>query len=119
MTTPDDAVEQALWERTVARPDEDAAHTAYLEHCVRAGQLPLAARRYRERRDALPVDDPSRAGLEKRLGAVALLAIRDLDARREARAVEPGRRRQAALLLLAVLVVAALAALVLTALLRS
>ncbi|MBI4950430.1 MAG: hypothetical protein HY908_00205 [Myxococcales bacterium] len=119
MTTPEDAVEQALWERTVARPDEDAVHAAYLEHCVRAGQLPLAARRHRERRDALPAGDPSRARLEKRLGAVALLAIRDLDARREARAAEPGRRRQAALLLLALMLVAALAALVVTALLRS
>ena len=114
MTAADDAVELALWARLEESWTDDAAHAAYLEHCSRVGQLPLAARRYRERRDALPADDQqARARLDQRLGAEALLAMRDIDARRPPR--EPPAAhplRKVGVVVVALLLMAAAALLV-------
>lgn len=80
-----------LWQRVLAAWSDDAAHAAFLEHARATQQLGAAAARYREqvKGGSAYRDDATRAAAaEKRLAAIAMLAMMELDQRREAR--EPG-----------------------------
>lgn len=78
----DRAITEALWERVAADWTAEGPHRAFLEHCTRADLLPEAARRYREAKEANEADEALRALFDRRLAAIATLAIASLDARR-------------------------------------
>lgn len=79
-----DPVLEALWKRITDNWDDDRAHEAFLRHCHDSSQLGEAAARYRPFRD-----DEVRGPLaQKRLGAIALLAMNALLAERK----EPRRK---------------------------
>lgn len=80
----DIAVAEALWKQVEESFAQDAPHAAYLAHCHKAALLPEAARRYRAMKDDLPEDDPKRAQIDKRLAAVAFMAMAALDDKRSA-----------------------------------
>lgn len=97
-----------LWRAVLAAWDEDAAHQAFIERCRVTQQLGEAAARYRH--EAREGGDEARVpGAKKRLEAVALLAVFELDLTRGS--ATPSRAaavvsRVAALVLLAVIVIA-------------
>lgn len=74
-----------LWHQVLEKWSDDAAHAAFLEHARATKQLGAAAARYRDevkqagayREDATRVETA-----QKRLNAIALLAMADLDASR-------------------------------------
>jgi hypothetical protein len=74
-----------LWQQVLERWSDDAAHAAFLEYARATKQLGAAAARYRDevkqagayREDATRVETA-----QKRLNAIALLALADLDASR-------------------------------------
>lgn len=69
---------EALWKRVLDAWDDDRAHGAFLEHCRQSGTLLEAAVRYRGM-----AGDRSRGPLAgKRLSAITLLAMADLEAGR-------------------------------------
>lgn len=77
------AVAEALWKRVLDDFGSDKAHQAFMTHCREADLLPDAARRYREHKNTLNEgQEEERAAVDKRLAAVALLAMSQLDARR-------------------------------------
>lgn len=78
----DDAVLSALWGKVLERFDDDAPHAAFIEHARRSGSLAEAARRYRAHRESLTADadEPSRRQIDRRLAAIALLAMSELRA---------------------------------------
>ncbi len=96
-----DAALEALWKNVVQRWDDDAAHGAFLEHCRASGRLDEAAVRYR----GMAGDRERAAGAEKRLKAVALLALAQLETSRTPPRAAAGRTI-AMLVLLAILVAA-------------
>ncbi len=99
----DDAVTEALWQKARADFAADEPQRAFIEHCRQSGRLPEAARRYREEKE--------RAGAEaaelihKRLAAIAILAMSELDAGKRS----PAPRRSPPALILFAAVVLALA----------
>ncbi|MBI4702354.1 MAG: hypothetical protein HY744_14625 [Deltaproteobacteria bacterium] len=110
----------ALWQRVVERWDDEARHAAFVEACRASGRLDLGARRYRALKDAeLAAEEPALAGeegrhdvasIDRRLSAIAALAMAQLG--------EPPRRagtetRRSRPILVAVAVVMLLGALVL------
>lgn len=84
--TPHPALE-ALWKRVLDRWDDESAHDAYLEYCQKSERLVDAAVRYRGMSG-----DRNRAPIaEKRLKAVALLALAGLEVVRVAERGDPRR----------------------------
>jgi hypothetical protein len=99
-----------LWQQVLEKWSDDAAHAAFLDHARATKQLGAAAARYRDevkqagayREDATRVETA-----QKRLNAIALLALADLDATRtqpESARREVAVRWISALLLFAMLV---------------
>lgn len=98
-----------LWQRVLETWSEDAAHGAFLEHARVTKQLGEAAARYREQvKNAAGSDDATRAETaQKRLGAIAILAMADLEAARTPRdwaMFQSGVRWVAALIMFAFVV---------------
>jgi hypothetical protein len=73
----DDALE-ALWEAARADWAADAPNRAFIEYCRARGELPEAAKRYREAKDA----GAGTEAIQKRLAAIALIAMNDIDTRK-------------------------------------
>jgi hypothetical protein len=77
------AVAEALWSKVLEDFSSDKTHEAFLEHCRNANLLPEAARRYREHKNTLnEAQKEEREAVDKRLSAVAILAMSQLDAKR-------------------------------------
>lgn len=73
-----DAELEALWATVTEHWDQAKAHDAFLQRAHDSGQLGQAAAKYR-----LMLEDPARRELaQKRLNAVAILAMQTLDAHR-------------------------------------
>lgn len=94
-----DPILEALWKRVVDRWDDDDAHRGFLEHCAEHDRLPEAAARYR----GMAGDRHRGATAEKRLAAVATLALAKLES---TRTTVPEARRDAGKLVLIVLFIA-------------
>ncbi|MEM9874133.1 MAG: hypothetical protein AAF928_04515 [Myxococcota bacterium] len=88
------SVGEALWAQIVSDPRADGPHDAYLRHCTEQDCLDEAARRYREARDALDDDEEPviRDQYERRLAAIAVLAMAKLDVAPEPPRVGPWLR---------------------------
>lgn len=102
-----------LWQQVLQTWSDDAAHAAFLEHARATNQLGAAAARYREevkqagayREDATRVETA-----QKRLNAIAFLALSDLESSRtqpDGARLQLGVRWGAALVLFALAVFAA------------
>ena len=78
------AITEALWRKVLDDFDNDEVHAKFIQHCNAIGELALAAKRYREHKDGLSedTDDATRELVDKRLEAVALLAVAQLDVQR-------------------------------------
>ena len=100
----DIAVSEALWNKVEEAFEQDEPHAVYLAHCHKTDQLPEAARRYRALKEGLPQDDPKRAKIDKRLAAVAFMAMASLD---EKRTAAPNPRARTLFTVLAALIMAA------------
>jgi hypothetical protein len=101
-----DPVLEALWKNVLDRWDEDAAHGAFLEHCRLEQRLDEAATRYRGM-----AGDRTRAAIaEKRLKAVTLLALAQLETARSSPRVAAGR--SVVMLLIAALLATAIGVLI-------
>lgn len=85
MSVQRDPVLEALWKRVTDDWDAEPAHTAFLEYCRSSEQLVEAAVRYR----GMSGDHARAALAEKKLKAVALLAMSRLEA---SRSEAPGGR---------------------------
>jgi hypothetical protein len=72
----------ALWQKVCEDFSATPAHEAFLRFCHEEGELPYAASCYRGRKDALPEGDPEREAIDKRLAAIAILAMSQLDLHR-------------------------------------
>lgn len=73
----------ALWKRVCADFESDKAHQAFLNHCREADALAEAARLYRDHKHTLNEDQVGeREAVDKRLAAIAILAMSQLDERR-------------------------------------
>ena len=81
MSEADNTIEEALWKKVCEDFDDDAAHRGYVTHCQRADLLAVAAGRYREHKDQLE-SESQYAQADKRLAAIASLAVASLDAKR-------------------------------------
>lgn len=90
-----DAVLEALWAKVIENFDDDAAHQRFLEHCRQSGQLLEAATRYRAHKA-----DTNDAEIDKRLSAIAIYAMAELESKR----AEPKGRNPLALLATALVV---------------
>jgi hypothetical protein len=73
-----DAQLEALWKRVLDDWDSDASHALFLEHCQRTEQLAEAAARYL----GMTGDRVRGPSAQKRLQAVATLAVLALEASR-------------------------------------
>jgi hypothetical protein len=73
-----------LWEHALARWGDERAHDAFLEHCRAAGRLGEAARRYRHEleSEARHGDADGREIARRRLAAIGVLALAELQASR-------------------------------------
>ena len=80
-----DAALETLWKHVLDRWDDEAAHRAFLEHCRLSDRLVEAAVRYR----GMKGDHTRGAAAEKKLAAIAALALTRLEAERS-----PGRAKQ-------------------------
>ena len=69
---------ETLWKHVLDHWEDDKAHGAFLEHCREHGQLAEAAARYR----GMTGDHERGQSAEKRLQAVALLAMTQLESMR-------------------------------------
>ena len=78
MVTPTNPILDALWKRATDNWDDEAAHGAFLEYCREHNCLVEAAVRYR----GMSADRDRHALAEKKLKAVALLAMTELEAAR-------------------------------------
>lgn len=79
----DRAILEALWAKVVDDVGASKAHDAFIKHCQQSDQLPEAARRYREHRDALDGEaEETKELINKRLAAIATLAMAQIDAQR-------------------------------------
>lgn len=73
-----DAAFEALWKRVLDHWDDERTHGAFLEYSGQSGQLAEAAARYRGMKG-----DRARSEIaEKRLAAIAMVAIAQLEATR-------------------------------------
>jgi hypothetical protein len=88
-----DADLEALWQHVLARWDQDPPHTAFLEACRVRGALADAARRYREVVDDAASSEARITEARKRLGAIAIIAVAELDAARTRRPARSELRR--------------------------
>ncbi len=70
-----DPLLEALWKTALDDWEQDAVHGAFLQHCQATQQLPEAAARYK----GMCGDRERGAAAERRLGAVALLAMAALE----------------------------------------
>ncbi len=87
----DDALE-ALWDAARAEFAADGPNRAFIEYCRARGELPEAARRYREAKQSLATGSGAGSGssaIEKRLAAIAMIAMSDIDMRKS----EPPSKR--------------------------
>src|SRR5262245_42276535 len=75
-----DPVLEALWKKVVEDFSDDAAHAAFIEHCRVTQQLLEAAVRYR----GMAGDHARGPVAQKRLQAIAILAVAGLEAERSA-----------------------------------
>lgn len=99
MSTPPDVALEALWKRVLDNWEDEAAHSAFLEYCQRTDRLVDAAVRYRGM-----TGDRARAQIsEKKLKAVALLAMTRLEVARLIERRAPNRTAHYVLLLAFVL----------------
>ncbi len=73
-----DAVLEALWKKVLDDFEDDAAHARFIEHCRSTNQLLEAAVRYR----GMKGDHARGRQADKRLGAIATLAIASLETTR-------------------------------------
>ncbi len=82
--TVDAAVAKALWRKVTDDFDSDEAHLALVEHFRGHGELGEAAKLYREHKETLDTDgdEEANAQIDKRLGAIAILAVAQLDVTR-------------------------------------
>lgn len=80
-----DTLFEALWKKVVDDWENDAAHGTFLQHCQDNGQLAEAAARYR----GMSGDSERGPSAEKRLQAVAMLAIANLESQRSSTARRP------------------------------
>lgn len=100
---PPDPTFEALWKRVLDAWDDEARHGAFLDYCQQSEKLVDAAVRYRGM-----TGDHARAALaEKKLKAVALLAMARLEASRQS-ARTPSPRRFVSYALITFFVVATL-----------
>ena len=83
-----DAALETLWKHVLDRWDDEAAHRAFLEHCRLSDRLVEAAVRYR----GMKGDHTRGALAEKKLAAIAALALTRLEAERS-----PARAKQSEL----------------------
>jgi hypothetical protein len=106
-----DPILDALWAKVLEDFAAPRAHQAFIDHCRQSERLPEAAKRYRDHKERLAEDDEAaRAEADRRLGAIAMLAMAQLDANRS----PPGRSRllQALTLVMAILTLAAMVGLI-------
>lgn len=75
-----------LWANVEARWDDDKAHAAFLEFAAAKGELPEAAGRYREIKDA---GGPRSELAQKKLSAIMLIAMQMLASERTDPAKKP------------------------------
>lgn len=80
-----DPVLDALWERARADFSVDEPNRAFIEHCRQARMLSIAASRYRAARAS--AEAPAAEAISRRLEAVTVAALADLDLRRGERTV--------------------------------
>ena len=95
-----DAVLEALWKNVLDRWDDDAVHGSFIDHCQQSDQLVEAAVRYR----GMAGDRERGQQAQKRLNAIAALAMARLEGLRSGEKREP--TRVAAYLLIAMFVAA-------------
>lgn len=86
-SSPPDATVEALWKRVLDAWDDDARHAAFLDYCQRSDRLVDAAVRYR----GMTGDRDRAQTAEKKLKAVALLAMTRLEVARQAERRTPSR----------------------------
>lgn len=111
MSDADRAIIDALWTKVTEDFAASKPHQAFLEHCRQSDQLPEAARRYRQHKEQLDDDDEvGRAEADKRLSAIALLAMAQLDANRST--PQKSKLTQVLTLIMATITLAAMVALV-------
>jgi hypothetical protein len=84
-----DASLEALWKHVLDYWDDEKAHGAFLEHCQRIEQLAEAAARYR----GMKGDHVRGPIAEKRLAAVAVLALATLESSLEATRASAARAK--------------------------
>lgn len=85
-------VTEALWKKVTEDFSNDKAHQAFLGHCSDADRLSDAASRYAAMKKALNEDQvDERKAIDKRLAAIAILAMNQLETRRTPPATR-GRR---------------------------
>jgi hypothetical protein len=82
-----DPVLEALWKNVVDRWEDDAAHVAFIDHCQNQDALVEAAVRYR----GMAGDHERSAQAQKRLGAIAVLAMARLESLRSLEKRAPSR----------------------------
>ena len=73
-----DPILEALWKKTLDDFDDESAHAAFLDHCQATRQLLEAAIRYR----GMAGDHVRGRIAERRLAAIAALALADLETER-------------------------------------
>jgi hypothetical protein len=100
MSAPPDPTLEALWKRVTDAWDDERAHGAFLDYCRAGDRLVEAAVRYR----GMAGDRARSAMAEKKLKAVALLAMTQLEVHRTP---APRVRRQALSLSLIVVFISA------------
>jgi len=88
-----DPILEALWAKTCSDWDEKSVHDAFISHCVAAERLGEAAGRYKAKvhPDGPDQDDEEQKIARKRLGAIAVLAMANMEAESE----EVRRRKEA------------------------
>ena len=82
-----DTALDTLWKHVLDHWEDDKAHGAFLDHCQRSDQLVEAAVRYR----GMKGDRVRGPVAEKRLAAVALLALAKLETTRSSERRSPQR----------------------------
>lgn len=82
-----DPVLDALWKNVVDRWDDDDAHRAFIDHCQQSDQLVEAAVRYR----GMSGDRERGEQAQKRLSAIAVLALARLETLRTREQRQPSR----------------------------
>ena len=97
-----DQVLDALWKNVVDRWDDDAAHGAFIDHCQQSDQLVEAAVRYR----GMAGDRERGQQAQRRLNAIAALAMARLEGLRTHEKREPSRA--AAYVLIAMFIAASI-----------